>query len=388
MDAAAGRVLAETIAADRDQPPFPRATRDGYAVRAEDVSRGARLLILGQQRAGQPIDPALTIGPGQAVEIMTGAPLPEGADAVLMVEHASAGASEDGSPVVEAAPGRMLRAGENVVATGSEARQGAILLSAGQRLGVPQIAPFAACGRTEVAVYARPVAATLATGDELVAPGGPSPALHQIYDSNSSTLRALLHEAGAAVGWSGHGTDEHSSLSQQLSHALAQAPLVVVTGGVSAGRFDLVQRVLADLGAETLFAGVRIQPGKPVMLARMPGRGTAAPRWILGLPGNPVSAMVTFHLFGAPLVAAFAGDTGWQPRMALARLRGSLQGAATLTRFIPGRMLIAEGEPEFHPVSNRGSGDVAANSRANGYCVVPEGADLVQDGSIVTVLLS
>jgi molybdopterin molybdotransferase len=388
VDVAAGCVLAEPIAADRDQPPFHRSTRDGYAVRAEDVAFGARLRIVGRQRAGQAADRTLTVGPGQALEIMTGAPLPAGADAVLMVEHASAGASEDGSPVVEAVPGRLLRAGENVVAAGSEARKGAILLSAGQRLRVPQVALAAACGRREVAVYARPGVATLATGDELVAPGDPPPALHQIYDSNSSTMRALLRNAGANVFWSGRATDEHASLSAQLAEAMAQAPFVVVTGGVSAGRFDLVQRVLAELGAETLFAGVRIQPGKPVMLARLPAKGASVPRWILGLPGNPVSAMVTFHLFGAPLVAAFAGDTGWQLPLALARLRGTLPGHASLTRFVPGHMDSSNGMPEFHPISNRGSGDVAANARADSYGVVPEGDATLEDGAVVTVLLA
>jgi molybdopterin molybdotransferase len=386
LEAAAGRVLADTIAADRDQPPFHRSTRDGYAVRAEDVGRGGSLRVVGQRRAGQAIEPALRVGPGQAVEIMTGAPLPEGADAVLMVEHVRVSGEE--ASAIEPEAGRSLKPGDNVVAAGSEARRGATVLSAGQRLHVPQIAMAAACGRSAVAVFARPRVATLTTGDELVAPGGEPTAAHQIYDSNSAALRALLGEGGAAVAWSGHAADDRTSLRNGLVRGLAEAPLLVVTGGVSAGRFDLVHRVLADLGAEIVFAGVRMQPGKPVMLARLPTNGSGGSRWILGLPGNPVSAMVTFRLFGAPLVAALAGDAGWQPPLALARLRATLQRVPTLARFIPGRLVTSGGEPEFHPISHRGSGDVAANARANGYGVVPEGDATLEDGAVVTVLLA
>jgi molybdopterin molybdotransferase len=386
VDAASGRILAEPIAADRDQPPFNRSTRDGYAVRAADIRTGASLRVVGQQRAGQAIEPGLRVEPGQAVEIMTGAPLPEGADAVLMVEHTRA-SGEDAS-AIEAEPGRPLKPGDNVVAAGSEAPRGGTVLSAGQRLQAPQIAMAAACGRSAVAVYARPRVATLTTGDELVAGGGEPPAAHQIYDSNSPALRALLGEAGAVVAWSGHAADDRDSLRDGLLRGLAEAPLLLVTGGVSAGRFDLVHRVLADLGVEIVFAGVRMQPGKPVMLARLPASGTSESRWILGLPGNPVSAMVTFRLFGAPLVAALAGDTGWQPRFALARLRGTLQGVPALARFIPGRLVTSGGAPEFHPISHRGSGDVAANARANGYCMVPEGDATLENGAVVTVLLA
>lgn len=386
LEAAAGRVLADVIATDRDQPPFDRSTRDGYAVRAEDVGRGASLRVVGQRRAGQAIEPALRVGPGQAVEIMTGAPLPEGADAVLMVEHVRA--SEQDASAIEPEAGRLLKPGDNVVAAGSEARRGATVLSVGQRLQAPQIAMAAACGRSSVAVYARPRVATLTTGDELVAPGGKPPEAHQIYDSNSAALRALLGEAGAAVAWSGHAADDRTSLRDGLVRGLSEARLLVVTGGVSAGRFDLVHRVLADLGAEIVFAGVRMQPGKPAMLARLPANGTSGSRWILGLPGNPVSAMVTFRLFGAPLVAALAGDTGWQPPLALARLRGTLRALPALTRFIPGRIVPSNGEPEFHPISHRGSGDVAANARANGYAIVPESDATLEDGALVTVLLA
>jgi molybdopterin molybdotransferase len=388
LDAMAGRVLAEDIHVPRNQPPFDRSTRDGYAVRAADVNRAIALRVIAQRRAGGELEPSLIVTEGNAVEIMTGAALPAGADAVLMVEHASLAGHAEGVPVLRPEPGRTLQAGENVVTAGSEARAGDIVLSCGERLQERQIAMAAACGRALVSVYARPRVAILVTGDELVVPGtGQQPGPQQIYDSNSAMLRALLTAAGAEVVAQEHARDTVDALRNALTRVMAQAEFVVVTGGVSAGRFDLVQRVLEGLGADAVFAGVRMQPGKPAMLARMRGDAESVPRLILGLPGNPVSAMVTFHLFGAPLLAAYAGEVGWQPQLALARLRGALAGKAGLTRFVPGCLETADGNPVVRPVPNHGSGDLAANARANVYCIVPEGTSGLEDGAVVTVLL-
>lgn len=407
---ALGRRLAVALLADRDQPPFPRVTRDGYAVRAKDLNPEKALLVVGQIRAGE-VWPAGSppVAAGEAVEIMTGAPLPPGADAVLMVEHAqeiqAAAGGNSSAEVrlqrwVRPLSGRTLAPGENVVPAGSEGRCGDILLQPGCRLGPEQTALAASCGFLSVPVFPKPNVAILATGDELVdasaqmgsfaAVTGESPTAiepHQIYDSNSHALAALVQQSGGTPLRQPPARDERDNLAAAIRASLQSAPLLLVTGGVSMGKFDLVEEVLAGMDAEFFFTGVKMQPGKPVVFGRVPSNGARPQRYFFGLPGNPVSTMVTFRAFVAPLLAGLAGERNWQPNIAMAKLGGNFRTKTGLTRFLPAHLDTASPIPIVNPVRTQGSGDLAANGRANCYLIVPEDCDLLSANQMVRVLL-
>ncbi|MFZ0516732.1 MAG: gephyrin-like molybdotransferase Glp [Acidobacteriaceae bacterium] len=407
---ALGRRLAVALIADRDQPPFPRVTRDGFAVRAKDVNPEKHLWVVGQVRAGEAwpaVDPP--VGAGEAVEIMTGAPLPPGADAVLMVEQAQEVESESGVAAngearlhrrVRPLAGRTLSSGENVVAEGSEARRGDILLEPGCRLDPEQIALAASCGFLSVPVFPKPNVAILATGDELVdvsakmetfaAISSESPAAiqpHQIYDSNSHALAALVQQAGGTALRQRPARDDMDDLAACIREGLQAAPLLLLSGGVSMGKFDLVEEVLGGMGAEFFFTGVKMQPGKPVVFGRLAADGDQAKRYFFGLPGNPVSTMVTFRVFVEPLLAALAGERNWQPNIAMAKLGADVRTKTGLTRFLPAHLDTAAPLPTVSPVRTQGSGDLAANARANCYLIVPEDCDLLRADQAVRVLL-
>jgi molybdopterin molybdotransferase len=376
LTTALGRVLAEPVRADRDQPPFARSTRDGFAVRMEDLPGPLR--VAGQLRAGEIWRERVLRG-GEAVEIMTGAAVPEGANAVVMVEHV-----EHSGDTVRLMTGRRIEAGENVVPAGAEARAGDLLVDVGTRLGPAQVAAAAAAGYAEVEVYARTRVAILATGDELVEVEE-QPKLAEIRNSNSYSLAAQVAAMGAEAVRLPLVKDELEATEQAIRAALA-CDLVVITGGVSMGKFDFVEQALKRIGAEAVFTGARIQPGKPVVFGRAP-HGTEK-KFFLGLPGNPVSTMVTFALFASPLVAALSGETDsrW-PRWTRGRLTAEARGKEGLTRFVPAML---EGSMEGVKVTPRvwqGSGDVACAARADGYAVVPDGVDRVPAGADVSVLL-
>lgn len=376
LTTALGRVLAEPLRADRDQPPFARSTRDGFAVRAEEMPGPVK--VVGQLRAGE-IWRERVLGAGEAVEIMTGAAVPEGANAVAMVEHVDR--VED---AVQLMTGRGLEAGENVVPRGAEAQSGDVLVDVGTRLGPAQIAAAASAGYAEVEVYARARVAMLATGDELV-DVEEQPKLAEIRNSNSYSLAAQVWAMGAEPVRLPLVKDELETTERAIRAALA-CDLLVMTGGVSMGKFDFVEQALERIGAETVFTGARIQPGKPVVFGRAP-HGQEK-RFFVGLPGNPVSTMVTFALFAAPLVAALGGEgNGHWPHWTRGRLTAEARGKAGLTRFVPATV---EGSIEGVKVTPRawqGSGDIACAAQADGYAVVPEGTDRLPAGAEVSVLL-
>ena len=404
------RRLAVALIADRDQPPFPRVTRDGYAVRAKDLNPETPLRVIGQVRAGEAWPAGnLPVAAGEAVEIMTGAPLPPGADAVWMVEHAQeierASAVDASGEArlqrwVRPLSGRTLASGENVVPEGSEARRGDVLLDPGCRLGPEQVALAASCGFLSVPVFPKPNVAILATGDELVnasaqaasfaATKGEAPAAiqpHQIYDSNGHALAALVQQAGGTPLRQRPARDEREDLATSIRKGLQAAPLLLLTGGVSMGKFDLVEEVLAGMGAEFFFTGVKMQPGKPVVFGRLPATTDQPARYFFGLPGNPVSTMVTFRVFVAPLLAALAGERNWQPNIAMAKLVADFRTKSGLTRFLPAYLETSSEVPAVTPVRTQGSGDLAANARANCYLIVPEDCDLLSADQMVRVLL-
>ncbi|MDE1160471.1 MAG: molybdopterin molybdotransferase MoeA [Acidobacteriaceae bacterium] len=352
-------VLAEELHAQRDQPPFHRSTRDGYALRS--ASLGQPLKLLGTVRAGE-LWRGRPLQPGEAIEIMTGAPLPAGCDCVLMVEHATL---LDG--FVNAAPGRTLQPGENVVPQGSEALAGQLLLRPGLRIDAATIALAASCGRSTLQTYAPPVVAIISTGDELVELDpdtdlNPVPEPEQIFNSNTHALTALVHAAGAQPLPLPIARDTLDDLRDRLA-AAREADLILFTGGVSMGKYDLVEQALAEAGATFHFTGARIQPGKPVVFGHL---GNRQP--FFGLPGNPVSTEVCFHLFVAPLLRALAGQReALAPNFVLATAAEAFPGKPNLLRFLPAHLSATR----VTPVAWQGSGDVAANARANCFAVVP-----------------
>jgi molybdopterin molybdotransferase len=267
---AAGRVLAEPITADRDIPPFPRSTRDGYAVRSADLaSLPAKLTVMGEIKAG-PAQVPPPLKPGGTFSIMTGAPVPQGADAVVMIEYTSL--QNEGVEVT-----RGVSPGENIVPQGAEAKRGSLLLDHGTRLNESAIALAASVGKSHLQVFARPRVAVLTTGDEIVdldAVPGPS----QIRNSNSYSLAAQIQQAGGDAVLLPIAPDEPRRLHELIDQGL-ESDLLLMTGGVSMGRYDLVEQVLAEMQAEFFFTGAKIQPGKPVVFGRVfCGAGTPRPR--------------------------------------------------------------------------------------------------------------
>ncbi len=384
---AAGRVLAETLRADRDQPPFARSTRDGYACRAAEASAHRPLSLKGATRAGEV--PSGPLVHGSVWEIMTGAPVLRGADAVMMLEQVEA-ARHAGAPTIRLLPQHTIAPGDNVVPRGAEARKGQALLPAGTLMGPAQIALAASCGRTELTVYARPRVAILSTGDEL-APIAAAPGPGQIRNSSSAMLAAMVVAGGGEPWILPIARDTDRSLNAALSRAAA-ADLLLITGGVSAGKFDLVEPALARLGARFHFTGVRIQPGKPVVFGELSRPATHpvhshAKCWLFGLPGNPVSSAVTFQLFAAPVLAALAGRIDRGPRFALAQLSAPVKTKPGLTRFLPAACTFTGPVPKVALVPWHGSGDLAATARANCYLVVPEDAGALEAGATVNILL-
>jgi molybdopterin molybdotransferase len=377
------RVLAQDITADRDLPPFPRATRDGFALRACDVGTApAQLRVFGEVRAGADPDAmGLAIEHDTAVEIMTGAPVPRGADAVVMVEYTR---REGDRVVVE----RSVAAGENVVPAGSEARAGSVVLTCGMRLDAAAIAVAASVGGNQVRVHKRPRVAILSTGDEVVevaAQPGPT----QIRNSNSYALAAQVRAAAGHPVLLPIAPDEPGILRKLLEEGLA-ADLLVITGGVSMGRYDLVEQALEALHAEFFFTGALIQPGRPVVFGCAPKSAPVRAdekTYFLGLPGNPVSTMVTFELFARPMLDALSGGGPCPLRFLHAKLAKPVRVKPGLTRFLPARLSGELESTTVELVAWQGSGDVFSVARANCWLVVPPDRDQMQAGEWASVLL-
>jgi molybdopterin molybdotransferase len=388
---ALGRVLARPLMADVDQPPFARSTRDGYACRAHEANAHEPLSLAGASRAGDA--PAGPLPAGSAWEIMTGAPVPAGADAVMMLEHVEA-LGAPGLHAVRLLPPRTLASGENIVERGSQARAGDELLPAGTLLHAAQIALAASCGYAELDVFVRPRVAILATGDELV-PIEADPAPGQIRNSNSPMLAALVETAGGEPLVLPIAADTAAALDEALGQA-AGADLLLITGGVSAGKFDLVEPALLRAGARFHFTGVRIQPGRPTVFCEIPQTSTTlvqaqngAKRHCVGLPGNPVSSAVTFLLFAAPLLAALAGRRDLGPRFAVAQLAAGVEGKPGLTRFLPAACTfgVADQLPQVQLIPWQGSGDLTALGRSNCFLVLDESTERLATGAMVRILL-
>jgi molybdopterin molybdotransferase len=365
LDALAGRVLAEDIAADRDTPALARSVRDGFAVRSTDIP--GELEIIGEVRAGERF--AGTVGPGQAVEIMTGAPIPEGADAVVMVEHVRKGG---GRVTIElpAEPQQFINP------KGCEAAQAEVVLRRGTRLDYTGVAMLAAFGRSCARVYRKPVVAILATGDEIVEINE-MPAEFQIRNSNAYSLAVQVTRAGGAPRLLPVARDTMEHTHESIERGL-QSDLLLLSGGVSAGKYDVVEPVLAELGAEFFFDRVKIQPGQPLVFGR------ARETFFFGLPGNPSSTMVTFEVFARAALELLSGEEAPQLHMPYARLTREFRHRAGLTRFLPARL--SDDGGEVTPVDWHGSGDVPSLTRANVYLVADPERALYPEGELIRVL--
>ena len=366
VEAAAGRVLADDVAADRDSPALARSVRDGYAVRAIDLP--GELQVIGEVRAGEQFHG--TVGPGQAVEIMTGAPIPEGADAVVMVEHTH---RENGRMRTD----RSAEPQQFINPKGCEAAAHEVVLHAGTRLDYSHIAMLAAFGRSRIGVYAKPVAAIIATGDEIVEVHE-TPAEFQIRNSNAHSLAVQVARAGGVPRLLPIARDTVEHTREVVGQGLT-ADLLLLSGGVSAGKYDVVEEVLAGFGAEFYFDRVLIQPGQPLVFGRAGGK------FFFGLPGNPSSTMVTFEIFARAALELLAGQEGISLHMPLARLTREFRHRVGITRFLPARLSADGGE--VTPVTWHGSGDVPALTRANGFLVAdPDRAEYAR-WELIRVLL-
>jgi molybdopterin molybdotransferase len=366
LEEAHGRVLASPVVADRDYPALARSLRDGFAVKSKDLP--GTLAIRGEVRAGDREQAPLA--DGEALEIMTGAPVPEGADAVVMVEHVV----RDGSRVrieQRAEPGQFVNQG------GAEAPQGSVLIPASTRLDASHIATLAMTGHGSVQVETRPTVAILATGDEIVAINE-RPAAHQIRNSNSYMLAALVRSTGGVPTILPVARDTKEALLPLLARGL-EHDLLIVTGGVSAGKYDLVKPGLRELGVEFHFERVRVQPGQPTAF------GTSSGKPVFGLPGNPASTLITYQLFARPALELLAGIN--EPIMPLlaARFEAPFRHKLGLTRFLPAR-LSADGQHLRH-IPWQGSSDIPALAKANAFLVADHDRESWDVGDSIRVML-
>ena len=370
IEHAFGRVLAREVRADRDYPPFNRSTRDGFAVRASDAAApGARLECVGELRAGGSFDG--TLGPGQCLEIMTGASVPAGADAVAMIEHTK----RDGRTILL---DRAAKSGDHIVPRGSEARVGALLVAANARVGYAEMALAAQAGATRLEVFSNPRLAILSTGDEVVdARATPGPL--QVRNSNGISIEVLARTAGAEPIQLGNAPDELVALRRNIERGL-EADILVLSGGVSMGKYDLVEEVLSDLGAEFHFTGVAIRPGRPAVFATCRGK------LVFGLPGNPVSTMVTFELFVLPAIDLLSGAAPRPLPVFRGKLATPVHEKGPMTHFLPARIEWEGREARVTQLPWQGSGDIVALALANGFLVVGPERPEIAVGEWVDVL--
>ncbi|HET6573511.1 MAG TPA: gephyrin-like molybdotransferase Glp [Fimbriiglobus sp.] len=365
---ALGRVLAEDVRADLDSPPFTKALMDGYAVRAAD---GLNLRLTGVVAAGDP--PGATVGPGESVRIFTGAPLPDGADAVVMVEKTEPAEPKVGEPVrlTEA-----VKPGQNVLPRGREMRAGDVVLPAGTAIAPAAVGLLAGVGRAAVSTVRPPRVAVLATGSELVeADTKPGPG--QIRNSNGPMLVAQAARSGAVPRYLGIGRDDPNVLAAMVRDGLANADVLILAGGVSVGAFDLVPGVLRELDVEAHFHKVRMKPGKPLLF------GTRGDKLVFGLPGNPVSSFVCFELFVRPALRALAGHRDPGPNTATLPLCEPLSAKNDRPTFHPAKL---EGTA-VRPLPWFGSADLRALLTADALLVLPPGEVRYEPGQPISVML-
>ena len=368
LNQAHGRILAAPVIADRDYPALRRSLRDGFAVRSSEVP--GTLKVRGEVRAGEGVQQPLQ--PGEALEIMTGAPVPDEADAVVMVEHVT---KLDFPPRVEI--NRTAEPGQFINNRGAEIQRDAMVIPAGTRIDASHIATLAMTGHAQVPVITKPSVAILATGDEIVALEE-TPAPHQIRNSNSYMLASLVLAAGGDPTILPVARDTVDALRPLLEQGL-QHDMLVVSGGVSAGKYDLVKPTLHELGAQFHFERVRVQPGQPTAF------GTVRNKPVFGLPGNPGSTLITFQLFARAALELLSGHMEPILPLLTARFEAAFRHKLGLTRFLPAR-LSADGEQLRH-IPWQGSSDIPALAKANVFLIADHDRETWQIGDQIRVML-
>ncbi|HEX4230584.1 MAG TPA: gephyrin-like molybdotransferase Glp [Bryobacteraceae bacterium] len=371
LDEAHGRILAAPLLADRDIPALRRSLRDGFAVTSADLP--GVLAVRGEVRAGESGRGSFLAG--RATEIMTGAPVPEGSDAVVMIEHVTRFQDDSGRQMVKIESPAEI--GQFINARGAEAAEGAVLVAPGTRLDASHVAALASVGQIRVEVFRRPSVAILATGDEIVEVGE-QPLPHQVRNSNSFMLASLVRSAGGLPTILPIAPDRSEDLRTLLERGRT-SDFLLVTGGVSAGKYDLVKPALRELGAEFLFERVRIQPGQPTAFGIENGKP------LFGLPGNPGSTLITFQLFARPVLEVLGGLA--EPLLPLlsARFEAPFGHKGGLTRFLPAH-LSADGQHLRH-IPWQGSSDIPALARANAFLVADHDRLTWETGDEIRVML-
>jgi molybdopterin molybdotransferase len=373
---ALGRTLARDISARENIPPFAKATMDGYAVRAGDTrpsapeaANGVSLDVLEDLPAGR--ISRRTVGPGQTVRIMTGAPLPKGTDAVVMVEDTE---TRGGSVIVR----REVQAGDNIGLAGEDLKKGEIALDRGAVIGPAETGMLAAVGLARIPVIRRPKLAVIATGDEIVEPGRRKRP-GQIRNSNGPALTAMAVQAGAAASYLGIARDRNASVAAKLARAKG-ADILILSGGVSVGDYDLVKDELRRAGVRPVFWQVRIKPGKPVFF------GVRGRQLVFGLPGNPTSAMVTFLLFVRPAIDRMLGRAVPGAQSGRAVLSGDIELKPGRTQFLRG--VLADGGPilKVSPYDDQRSGVLRSMVRSRVLIVVPPDVRRIEAGREVEII--
>jgi len=374
LTASLGRTLAQSVRARAPIPPFSKATMDGYAVRAADTrpeaaGRAAELVVIEDLPAGRISRRA--INPGQAVRIMTGAPLPKGADAVVMVEDTAK--ARDRVKIF-----RAVSPGDNIGRAGEDLEKGDLILEKGDLIGPAEVGMLAALGLASVRVVRRPRLAVIATGDEIVEPGqkaGPG----CIWNSNGYSLLSLAIQAGTEASYLGIARDKTSQLRQKIQKARA-SDILVVSGGVSVGDYDLVKEELRGLGVRPVFWQLRIKPGKPTFF------GIRGRQLVFGLPGNPTSAMVMFHIFVRPAIDRMLGRKRPGLRSARALLEQEIVLKPGRTQFLRG-VLVGEGPVlKVDPFPDQRSGVLRSMVKSRVLIVVPADSSRIEKGREVKIL--
>ncbi len=374
IGAAVGRVLAEPIVADSDLPPFDRSQMDGYAVVAEDTKLSpVTLEVVGESAAGRGWHRELKRG--QAIAIMTGAPVPKGADAVQKIELSRL-ASEGSVEIL-----KPTETGRYIIRKGDEIKKGETIFKSGEIITENMIAAIAAFGYAKVKVAKQPRVAILGTGSEIVEINK-KPGRDQIRNSNSVMLEILSRKLGGSSAILPIARDDISELKFQISNAAKNSDVLIITGGVSVGKYDLTKTALNELGAEIFFEKIRLKPGKPAVFARL---GKCL---VFGLPGNPVSAAVTFHLFVRRAMMHLQNASNAAPNQGFAVIETDIPGAKERDTYLPaGLSTNSSGHLVAHPLKWSGSSDFVGYSRAEALIVIPRGTVLVKGTPAAIVYL-
>ena len=366
------RILRDDVLSDADSPPFDKAIRDGFAVRVEDLgSIPVVLSVVGESRAGLAAD--VTVERGQCCEIMTGAPLPAGSNAVVMVENTER-VSPNSVRIL-----RGVRENEGLLRRGAEARQGELILRSGRRIGLADLGLLAGNGKSTVSVSAKPSVAVIATGDELVEVEE-TPKPDQIRNSNSYTICAQVEEAGARPTALGIARDDLDDLRRKICQGLEQ-DILIVSGGVSVGKYDLVEKVFAEFGVEVLFDKIAMKPGKPTVF------GHRGQTYVFGLPGNPISTMVAFHMFVRPLILFLLKAENTAPKVLEAKLEAPAKCDPERAALVPALVRFDGGQYWIRPAPWKGSSDLVGLSRANALIMIPRRSGTLESGQNAQFLL-